>query len=486
MFSALKTRKWPELVTAFFLVVGVLLRLRQFSCGRSMGLDEARLALHIINASFQTLFLPFDNSFAPPGFLFLEKSVGVWFGYGENVLRLVPLLSGIGALFLFYRVALLLISRRAIPLAVAFFALCPMMIDYASVLKQYSTDVLVSLMALLLVRRMQDGAWTRSRAYVYGFCGALMIWCSVTAVFILSGSMIIECVHGVVRKERDRAASLIVIGSVWILAGVWLWSLCLRAHPNQDHFIDFWREYFIPEIGRISWFARTLQDFFSRVVGLGWMWIGGAVAFLSGCVGLAITCSRRLAHLLAPLLLLLAAAALDYYPLTGRYLLFILPVVLMVMAEGVFFFQGRGWGRLAGVMVAAALLVVPVGQSAALMKAPIRKEEIKGAIQYWKTNRLPEDNIYLYFWSVPAFQYYEPEEFRSERCLVGGWFKDIPDRAFLRSDLARFPGKKRVWVLFSHSSKSEEAAFLKELNLMGKQLRAFKTQGASVYLYDFP
>jgi hypothetical protein len=67
----------------------------------------------------------------------------------------------------------------------------------------------------------------------------------------------------------------------------------------------------------------------------------------------------------------------------------------------------------------------------------------------------------------------------------------VGSRDFWRNyinDLDKLRGNKRVWVLFSHvctwEGVDEEKYFLSYLNSIGTKMDAFKSVGASVYLYD--
>src|SRR5512143_3859115 len=94
---------WERVVLAMLILVGVMLRLRQYLTDRSLWVDEAMLALNIVNRSFAELFKPLDyNQGAPIGFLLVEKSLDSIIGRNELVLRLFPLLAGLCSLWLFY------------------------------------------------------------------------------------------------------------------------------------------------------------------------------------------------------------------------------------------------------------------------------------------------------------------------------------------------------------------------------------------------
>src|SRR6266516_3629378 len=85
------------------LFIGFLLRVRQYLTGRSLWVDEAMLALNIVNRNFGGLFKPLDyDQGAPIGFLLVEKSFNTTLGKSEFALRLFPLLVGLTSLWIFY------------------------------------------------------------------------------------------------------------------------------------------------------------------------------------------------------------------------------------------------------------------------------------------------------------------------------------------------------------------------------------------------
>src|SRR3984893_4310451 len=113
------------------MVFGALLRLTQFLSNRSLWLDEAKLALNIVNRSFVQLCEPLDyGQGAPVGFLMLERSAVHLFGSGEYALRLFPFLSGMISLLLFYQLAKQSVPRAA-PIAMGLFATSAPLIYYS-------------------------------------------------------------------------------------------------------------------------------------------------------------------------------------------------------------------------------------------------------------------------------------------------------------------------------------------------------------------
>ncbi len=113
---------------------GILVRLIQYLNNRSLWLDEASLALNIINRSYGELAQTLDhNQAAPLGFLWLEKlSTQIW-GNNEYSLRLLPFIASILALGVFYRLVCLYSSTWAAPIAIA---LLPVVVILSTLLRK--------------------------------------------------------------------------------------------------------------------------------------------------------------------------------------------------------------------------------------------------------------------------------------------------------------------------------------------------------------
>src|SRR3990172_6942227 len=129
------------------LLLGAFLRINRFLLNRSLYIDEALLALNIIERTPLQLLgqLSFDQA-APFGFTLLVKLLTMAFGISEPVLRFLPLMAGLVSLPLFYLVANRWLPRWASLLAVVLFAVSDALANYAVQLKQYSSDVALTLL----------------------------------------------------------------------------------------------------------------------------------------------------------------------------------------------------------------------------------------------------------------------------------------------------------------------------------------------------
>jgi hypothetical protein len=206
---------------------------------------------------------------------------------------------------------------------------------------------------------------------------------------------------------------------------------------------------------------------------------------------------------------LLAAGSLGAYPVGERFIVFLLPLAVLFLAEGIVRAVADAPRLLgAGLLFAVvALILVPVvGEAAKKMVAPPKTEEIQPLLQHVASNWRPGDVLYLYPQSQYAFRYYAEcrdcgriskiaRELWPSRPAAGGPAQSSPaivsDSPSLvvgsdyEADLGHLRGRERVWLLFTHFFPRTEADLLAEADRNGIGLGC-RHGGASVLcLYDF-
>src|SRR5215207_3016737 len=114
---------WEKVIAGLLILLGTVLRLRQYLIGRSLWSDEAMLALNIVDRSFAGMFQPLDyDQGAPIGFLLVEKMVNSVLGKHEFALRLFPLLAGLTSMLLFYLLLKRITNGAVLLIALSLFA----------------------------------------------------------------------------------------------------------------------------------------------------------------------------------------------------------------------------------------------------------------------------------------------------------------------------------------------------------------------------
>ena len=506
-------RSATSLLLWIILFGGILLRLIPYLFNRSLWLDESMLALNIINKNFTQLLtqpLEYDQA-SPLLFLVIEKVFVNTFGTSEYALRLFPFLCGVLSLFLFYRLSKLCLAPKAVPVALGLFVIAGPLIYYSSEVKPYSSDVAVALLLSWAAIYCVSHEVSTREYIAFGLLGFASIWLSHPAVFVLTGIAVslLVCSFSLVKEQwTARIPRLAIIDSAWAASFATCYFVSLRHAANNRTLLFEWETTFIPSpllsFHATKWFVSTFFDIFRSPVGLELTGLA-ALSFLVGCVSMFSTKRKQLFILIFPVLVTLLAAGAHKYPFKGRVLLFIVPALLLLIAQGAE--QIRVLTADRSRFVGACFLVLlflhpllfstyglikphadslPLGVDAATVPPGVghTREEMKPVMNYISEHQRQGDVLYVYDAAAPAFLYYAPryhlDKINYVLGRVSGWTQNW--NAY-ENDVNQLRGHGRVWFLVSHLHQQEEfPAYL--LDHKGTRLDLFKGLGAQVYLYD--
>ncbi|MCK6630318.1 MAG: glycosyltransferase family 39 protein [Anaerolineae bacterium] len=459
---ALKLRVWEDAkrLSWGLIGVGIILRLVYYLADRSLWLDEARLALNIVNRSFAQLLQPLDYvQGAPIGFLMVEKLVVQLFGNNEYALRLFPFLCGLISLVLFYRLAIQSFDTKVVLLALSLFVFSRYLIEYSAEVKQYSSDVAVALLLYLMTINMPSEKLTLRPALFLGVVGAIALWFSHPALFILAGMGIMLILPCLIRGDWVRVGSLFVVFLLWGISFALLYFVSLQDLGRNEALLDYWAGSFMPlpptSFSDITWFINTFFGIFENPGGLP---LTGLAAFTFLLGGLAFWREKKEQFFILslPILLALLASGLQGYPFKGRLLLFAVPMMLLFIAAGIkqILSQTQNRAVMIGFILIGLLFIHPLLFTVRNLVNMPGKEEIKPVMSYVKTHQQAEDILYLYYGAAEAFKYYQQQYgYQDGDYLVGAYSRE--DWAKYAQELDQLQGQRRVWILFSHSDDVE-------------------------------
>jgi hypothetical protein len=477
-----------------FTILGILVRLRQYLFDRSLWLDESMLALNIIRRSPAELLKPLDYAQAAPvGFLWLEKLAVNYFGTSELALRLVPLLCGIASVLLFAVVARKFLSATAVPLAVGLFAVSEPLIYYSSEVKQYSADVAFALILCLAATPLFETSSRIAGVLIISVVGGIALWFSNPTALTLAG-LGLSAFWISARKRDSRVLLLLLIpAAVWSCSFLVYYILSLRdvLTQHRDLFF-FWRAAFAPfpptSPSDALWYVSAFVNIVSYPMGSLFPGIA-AIAAVLGLAKLHAEGRGRFLILLSPMAVTLMASWARLYPLENRFILFLVPAIILFFAAGLESIHTtvRKTLPLLSILFVGFLLVYPLLRGIRHFAKPKGVEEIKLSLEYVEKHRSRGDILYCYYGAVPALEYY------TRRGVIGPIDEVIgvdshQQWVSYEEDLNKLRGQKRVWILFSHvwqtGGVDEEVLFLNYLDLFGTRLDSHQVTGASAYLYD--
>ena len=304
-----------------------------------------------------------------------------------------------------------------------------------------------------------------------------------------------------VRKEWGGAGLAILAGLLFILSFGVEYYLLLRFIP-MAYFKEFWSSSFLPfppsSLWHLVWIYDTFIAYFFFLLGLTFAGLG-AFAFLCGAISMGSRKRDALPFFAFPILVVAVASALQRYPLRGRLILFLAPVLVIFVAEGIL--KLRDISRVSRFPVAALFVVLLFLQPLQGMVVSLRYPEETNVLQFHPAEEIRPvlrdimrhwrvgDWISVYYGAEGPFQYYSTllkADFQNSISRID-YRKDLKK---YREDLVHLRGRDRVWILFSHVQKgwmgtNEESFIVDYLDTIGKRQDRITEHGSSAYLYDF-
>ena len=502
MFSIIQKRKstlfWEQVAIGVLLVMGFVLRLRQYLTGRSLWLDEAMLALNIVDRSFAGLFQPLDyDQGAPIGFLLVEKVLNLLFGDHEFVLRLFPFMAGVAALVLFYFLLRRTTTRIGLLAGLALFALGPELIYYSSEVKQYIVDVGVTITLLLLAMPLLEGRAEKKNYTYLGLAGVFSLWFSHPALFILAGLGIGLIIQAFEERSRPKMSMVLIVGLIWTANLGLLYFVSLRGLSQNTFLLDYWGENFmpIPPWSNWGWFSTVFSGLVQNQLGV---YAPAGLILVLLILGFISLFNKHKTYgfaLLTVFILSLAASALRLYPLGGRLSLFLAPLVVILIGQSIEALQNfiQSPYRLGGVLailISLYLLYSPADEALHNFINPKYFEHIRPSMSTLSENWEEGDTLFVSNGAVPAFRFYADRYGLGDVYFQTSQAADYSSSESIVADLQALDGNARVWVLIAHvyekNDFNEKDFLLSTLDSIGEHKREFRSPGTSVYLnlYD--
>ncbi|MDR6782480.1 hypothetical protein ABIE26_001032 [Pedobacter africanus] len=525
---------WKTLLF-LFIFLGTVLRLYHFFYNRSLWMDEVYLSASLIQFNFIDLIkdpLLYQQK-APIGFLFTVK-IFVWlFGSNEFSLRCLPLISGLFSLLVFIPVSKYFLGFRASVIAIGILSFSPALIYHSVEIKQYSTELLSTLLCLYFLIRF-DGATGLRSLFLWGMIGGLILWFSYSSVFILAGIGIARSLIYIINKKWKLLLLGILPYSIWLGSFALNYVLFTHKHAESEWIVYWFRAYgnFMPfppkSITDLKWFALNLYRLMDYPLGLLWnfnfafaknsiavilkmpilsigLFIAGTYSFLKGNKILCFS-------LFFPVLLTLLASGMELYPLTERFWVFISPIFIIIIVKGLDLISSWFNAKFSFLMIAVLLLCGPVVQSAYYVWSPekfyVHKKSFqREALMYVNQEYREGDVVYIYWNNLPGYRLYhqmhelkytavEGKDYRKES-------KNIEDyNRHLQSEIKRLGKHKRVWLIFNlqfltdigdnidepawyyKSEKSPTENLLSEFSRLGNPVSKQKTADIGIYLIN--
>lgn len=375
------------------MVLGVVARVVRFALRFPLWYDEAALSANFLDRGYLDFFRPLECGQACPIlFLWIQLTSVRLLGFTEYSLRLVPLICGLGSLWVFRRLAARLLGGTAAVVAVGVFAASYPAIRYSAEGKPYGSDLFVSLVLIALtvdwLRRPDD----RRRLWLLAGLVPVALGLSFPAVFTAGAvSAVVAWVLWSRRGTRDsgaRAWSAWLAINVLLAAGLAASMAAARTNLTTESIEGmqlYWRDAFPPlesPLGLVKW-AVAVHTGELAAHPFGGKNGASLLTSLACATAIVVLWRRRefplLGLLLGPAALNLLAAAMHRYPYGGhvRLTMHLGPAVCLMAGMGFSAWlaaaaRRRPGGRVPAAAVLGLLALLPVGSTLRDVAHPAR------------------------------------------------------------------------------------------------------------------
>lgn len=438
-------------VLVMITVIGMLLRL--YNLGKkSLWLDEAVIFWVSQSDIREILSQNALLNSAPPLYVLLIHIVS-WLGQSEVVLRSFSWLSGTLAIPSIYILCRWLMSKPAALICAFIFAIAPIQVHYSQELREYSLAVLLAIWIVyfyLLFERSRKlggliGFTVISSIGIFTQYGLSLLILAINVIFFLNWLTTNRKFRLVIHWAAAQAFLLLIVGAVYWLS--------LKDQLVQGGFGSFYLSngYWNTGAGWLGGLPsfltkNTLQilDYLFPV----WLPIWAILILLGVLSAFKTKCGTIFIGVFAAsLFIVFLSSVLKYYPyLAGRQILYLSPLFYIVLAFG---FEKISQFRRSWVW--AGLLIVIFGYigfrgTFQYLNDP-GAEELRPIVSTLMELIEPNDQIYIYYSTEPAFQYY----YRHPRNRIIQGIKSREDPLGYNEQLKPYLEQpNRIWLVFSH------------------------------------
>ena len=506
----IKSKDLKQIFLYIILFIGIAFILREYIGGRSFWLDEAALGINMFK-SFKDLLEPLNESqMAPILFLYAAKIPALFLGISDYSLRIIPLLSGIGSLVIFFLLSKQFLNKTAAIISLSLFILSDKLIYYATEFKQYSTEVFFSILLFYLFVLITENGLDVKKSILLGLVGIVAIWSSYTAIIIALSTAICLLYYFIKNKNKKGIIKTLIIGSIWLLniTGEYLFYIKTSTYKIVD-MSYYWSFAFMPfppkTTSDILWLPKSIKEFFIYIYRNDSNLLSNytplikdifcymLIAFFIG--GIVYTFLKKKGHIsifvLITFILAIIASAIKKYPFNERTILYIAPLILFFAAIGIWL----AIKYLSKIHISISILLLififflPTLSGIYHLIEPTYKNEVKSVINYYNENKKSGDKLYVDKYYLVQFEFY------SDADLI-----DYTDNQDIEEIKKGILGKERVWAIgdneeFRRCGKIIDyykirtlAVILSEkwpFNYISNKLIHLNDPNAEIYLYDF-
>jgi len=399
------------------IAVGSELRVSYYLAKFSLFLDECAIVLKVRSQSCTALSQIVNdnatarNQIAPAGFVYLLKVIMDILGSSEQVVRLVPLLCGLGTIAAFYLLSRKMLSGWAQVAANLLVCVNQTAILYSAQAKQYSMELMVAVLMLIIGRSILNPS-CQSRLF---WAGTLMLgilpWFSFSSVFVLGGIALVLASGELGKLRCALSGGRMGAVLVWVVLLIPVYFVSMRSGLENATLGGMWSSHYFPLhalSGAPHWLGMKIEEVCTMSFNKR-LWPLAAIGISCGLVASARRGERTLLAGAAGVLVCLLAAVLQKYPFSGRLIVFSMPALVLVMVTGYQWLRSvfPRSVRVASDLVATSALLWCFASAVNAYGGRLSFiDEPREALRFVKSNWKAGDHLYATRYATPCVVYY--------------------------------------------------------------------------------
>lgn len=453
---------------------------------RSLFIDEACLSSQLIERTYGGLFENLEYQYAPPFFAIAEKAMVDLLGPNEYALRLFPLLAGLLGLVLFYRLCCRFLPDRYLILPLFLFSFGMPLLQYATEVKQYSSDILVTILLLLLSFRWKVEDLNFRKAICWALTGSFVVWFSMPGVFMLFGLGIFYLYEVYKKQLFEKAVFILVPIGFWLLSfGIYYFAI-IRKDIGLENLEDYHGRFFLPlfptNLDELAQFGEIIITFFRTAIGATILELTfGVLTFLLALYTFWKKDFSKVIIFTLPILAAMFASGLKLYSLIPRLTLFFMPILILLIGIG----QEKLFERISAKwrwLLILPLLIIAFNQKGyQYFYNRFSLEEMRPVLYQVAAQRKEGDATFLYVHGTHAYHFYanhyqDAERLRIPNIVIEEWDDQLENIEISEGD--------RLWLVFSHANKEEIERYTAFFQKEYKVLEKFEVKGGAAVLLE--
>lgn len=324
-------------------MLAVGLRILAFSYRDSYEDDECRLLSAYLDKTWIQMFFNLgDAQSAPPLFILFERFWGCIWGFGERSLKCIPLISSILSIFLFYKISTKIFTKKySILIANFLFAINIKLILFSSIIKQYSTDVLVGLLCTLFLPKIDITELSIKNMILLSLFLIILPLISLPSLFFIGAFLLINIINKFRNKHLYYRLFGIFFPFIVGLIFYYFFNLAPSKVSLDNAFPDYWN---IGLIGlSFTNFTKMQQILFNYIFYPNDCSVFTVILFYFGIYFTLKNKNNITQFLLYFIGFVLLASILKIYPIAGRVALYAIPFLIIFCTKPLEQFTFKNW-----------------------------------------------------------------------------------------------------------------------------------------------